>query len=131
MTLVGQREKLRGAATASQLTANLALGNLAYATSGDQRVEVAADRRGRQAKTGTQGTCALGAAIVQGPSDPVAGTGVVRASGRTRSAQFGRRRVGDHRGFHNTNVTYLLLSCTHPLLGRSGHISRWARRVPI
>ena len=53
VAVVGQREKLRGAPTAPELTANLALRNLAYSASGDQRVEVAANGRGCEAKAGT------------------------------------------------------------------------------
>ena len=53
VAVVGQREKLRGAPTAPELTANLALRNLAYSASGDQRVEVAANGRGCEAEAGT------------------------------------------------------------------------------
>jgi hypothetical protein len=114
VTVVGQSEQLRWAATTPELTVNLALRNLAYPPRRDQRVEVAADGCGREAEARTQGTRALGTAIMQGPCNPVAGAGVIAASGST--GQYGRRRIGDHRGFHNTNVTYLALTCTHPLL---------------
>jgi heme a synthase len=114
VTVIGQGEQLRGAAAASELTVNLALRNFAYPPRPDQRVEVAADSCRREAETRTQGAGALGTVIVQGPGDPVPGSGVIRASGVWRH----RRRIGDHRGFHNTNVTYLVLACTHPLLGR-------------
>jgi hypothetical protein len=53
VAVVGQREKLRGAPAAPELTANLALGDLAYSASGDQRVEVAANGRGGEAEAGT------------------------------------------------------------------------------
>jgi hypothetical protein len=113
VAVVGQGEKLRGATTAPELTANLALRYLAYPAGGDQRVEVAANRRGREAEARTQGTGALGTAIMQGAGDPVTGASVVRTR---RSAWLRGRCVGDHRGFHNSNVTYLPLACTHPLL---------------
>lgn len=113
MAIVGQGEKLRGAATAAQLATNLALRNLAYPAGGDQRVEVATNRRGCEAEAGTQGTCALRTAIMQGPRHPVTGASVVRARG---SGRLPGRCVGDHRGFHNSNVTYLPPACTHPLL---------------
>ena len=53
VAVVGQGEKLRGAATAAELTANLALRNLAHSARGDQRVEVAANGRGCEAEAGT------------------------------------------------------------------------------
>jgi len=53
VAVVGQGEELRGAATASELTANLTLRNLTYPACGDQRVEVAANRRGCEAEAGT------------------------------------------------------------------------------
>jgi len=125
VAVVGQGEELRRAAAAPKLTANLALGDLAYPPRRDQRVEVAANRCGCEAKAGTQRTCALGAAIVQGPGDPVTRASVIRSGGAGRD-QRRPRRVGDHRGFHNTNVTYLPAACTHPLLGEVGPVCRMA-----
>lgn len=119
MTVVGQGEQLRGATAASELAVNLALRNLTYPARGNQRVEMAADGCGREAEAGTQSAGALGTAVVQGPGDPVTGAGIIRASGR--ASQRGRWRIGDHRGFHNTNVTYLALTCTHPLAGSAAY----------
>ncbi len=123
VAVIGQGKELRGAATASQLTANLALRDLTDPPRRDQRVEVAADRRRRQAEARAQGACALRTAIVQGPGDPVTGAGVIWASGaagghsghRRQRRQRRRRCVRDRRGFHNTIVTYLPRPCTHPL----------------
>src|SRR5580692_11179471 len=112
MAVVGQGEKLRGAATAPELTANLALGNFADPPRRDQRIEVATHGRGGETEAGAQRTCTLGTAIMQGPSDPVTSAGIVGAGG---SARERGRCLGDDRGFHNTNVTYLPLTCTHPL----------------
>ena len=90
VALVGQGEKLRRAAATTELTANLALGDLTHSAGGNEPVEVAADRRGREAKARAQRTGALRPTVVQRPCDPVAGAGVVRAS----SSYCGRGRVG-------------------------------------
>lgn len=112
MTVVGQGEQLGRPATATELTMNLALGNLTHSPGGNQRVEMAANRRGREAKARAQRACALGTMIMQRPGDSVAGAGVVRATDNAWSG----RHLRDHRGFHNTIVTYLPPTCTHPLL---------------
>lgn len=125
MAVVGQGEKLRGAATAPELTANLALRDLANPAGSDQRVEVSADGCGREAKAGAQGTGALGTAIVQGSSDPIPGTGVIGASESARGRCW---CLGDDRGFHNTNVTYLPL-CVHTPPPR--WLCRGSLRVPL
>ena len=114
VAVVGQGKELRRAATASQLSANLTLRDLAHPPGRDQRIEVAADRRGRETEAGAEGTGALRTAIVQGPDDPVTGSRVIGASSSARRRGGRRRRVRDRRGFHNTIVTYLPLACTHP-----------------
>ena len=111
VAIVGQGEKLRRAAATTELTANLALGDLTHSAGGNEPVEVAADRRGREAEARAQRTGALGPTVVQRPCDPVAGAGVVRAS----SSYCGRGRVGHDHGFHNSNVTYLSPGLHHPL----------------
>ena len=120
MAFVGKGEELRRAATATMLTANLALGNLADLPGGNEPVEVAANRRRRQTEARAQRAGALRPVVVQRPCDPIASAGVVRA----RSSYCGRGRLGHHRGFHNSNVTYFRSPMHTPL--RAGDIEAWA-----